>query len=62
MSFFEIGAKTNFSFLEGASKPEEMVVQAAVLITAIAIFVLNVVVDILYSILDPRIRDARAIR
>ncbi|QFY61772.1 DNA polymerase III subunit alpha [Rhizobium grahamii] len=28
---FEIGAKTNFSFLEGASKPEEMVVQAAVL-------------------------------
>jgi peptide/nickel transport system permease protein len=32
------------------------VVQAAVLITAIAIFVLNVVVDILYSILDPRVR------
>lgn len=27
--FFEIGAKTNFSFLEGASKPEEMVIQAA---------------------------------
>ncbi len=30
-AFFEIGAKTNFSFLEGASKPEEMVLQAAVL-------------------------------
>ncbi|MBB3594668.1 DNA-directed DNA polymerase III PolC [Rhizobium sp. BK529] len=30
-AFFEIGAKTNFSFLEGASKPEEMVVQAAFL-------------------------------
>ncbi len=30
-TFFEIGAKTNFSFLEGASKPEEMVVQAACL-------------------------------
>jgi len=30
-AFFEIGAKTNFSFLEGASKPEEMVVQAAVM-------------------------------
>ncbi|MEK1874844.1 MAG: PHP domain-containing protein, partial [Rhizobium altiplani] len=30
-AFFEIGAKTNFSFLEGASKPEEMIVQAAVL-------------------------------
>jgi DNA-directed DNA polymerase III PolC len=29
--FFEIGAKTNFSFLEGASKPEEMVLQAAIL-------------------------------
>ena len=27
-AFFEIGAKTNFSFLEGASKPEEMVLQA----------------------------------
>jgi len=32
------------------------VIQAAVLVTAIAIFVLNVVVDILYSILDPRVR------
>ena len=32
------------------------VIQAAVLITAIAIFVLNVVVDLLYSILDPRVR------
>lgn len=30
-AFFEIGAKTNFSFLEGASRPEEMVVQAAAL-------------------------------
>ena len=29
--FFEIGARTNFSFLEGASKPEEMVVQASAL-------------------------------
>ncbi|NTJ08945.1 error-prone DNA polymerase [Rhizobium lusitanum] len=27
--FFEIGVRTNFSFLEGASHPEEMVVQAA---------------------------------
>ncbi|KAA0698631.1 DNA polymerase III subunit alpha [Neorhizobium sp. P12A] len=30
-AFCEIGARTNFSFLEGASKPEEMVVQAAVM-------------------------------
>ncbi|MBB2696080.1 UNVERIFIED_ORG: DNA polymerase-3 subunit alpha/error-prone DNA polymerase [Rhizobium esperanzae] len=28
-AFFEIGATTNFSFLEGASSPEEMVLQAA---------------------------------
>jgi error-prone DNA polymerase len=27
--FFEIGAKTNFSFLDGASQPEEMVLRAA---------------------------------
>ncbi|WFU08855.1 error-prone DNA polymerase [Rhizobium sp. CB3090] len=30
-SFFEIGVRTNFSFLEGASDPEEMVAQAAIL-------------------------------
>jgi DNA-directed DNA polymerase III PolC len=29
--FFEIGARTSFSFLEGSSKPEEMVTQAAYL-------------------------------
>jgi len=28
-AFFEIGAKTNFSFLEGAARPEEMVFAAA---------------------------------
>lgn len=28
-AFFEIGVRTNFSFLEGASGPEEMVIQAA---------------------------------
>ncbi len=31
VSFFEIGAKTNFSFLEGAARPEEMVLSASVL-------------------------------
>ncbi len=30
-AFFEIGVKTNFSFLEGASRPEEMILQAAIL-------------------------------
>ncbi len=29
-AFFEIGAKTNFSFLEGAAKPEEMIIAASV--------------------------------
>ena len=32
------------------------VVQAAVVVTAIAIFVLNIVIDIFYAYLDPRIR------
>ena len=31
VSFFEIGAKTNFSFLEGAARPEEMVLSASML-------------------------------
>lgn len=31
LAFFEIGARTNFSFLEGASSPEEMVTRAAML-------------------------------
>ncbi len=31
LAFFEIGARTNFSFLEGASKPEEMVLAASLL-------------------------------
>jgi len=30
-AFFEIGARSNFSFLEGASTPEEMMIQAAIL-------------------------------
>ncbi|WP_395516210.1 error-prone DNA polymerase [Pseudorhizobium flavum] len=30
-AFFELGARTNFSFLEGASKPEEMVLAASLL-------------------------------
>lgn len=32
------------------------VLQAAVVVTAIAIFALNIVIDILYAVLDPRIR------
>ena len=32
------------------------VVLAAVMVTAVAIFVMNIVIDILYAVLDPRIR------
>lgn len=32
------------------------VVQAAVVVTALAIFVLNIVIDILYGVIDPRVR------
>lgn len=35
------------------------IVQAAVLVTAIAIFTLNIVVDLLYGLLDPRVRQAQ---
>jgi peptide/nickel transport system permease protein len=31
-------------------------VQAAIIVTAAAIFILNIVVDIAYALLDPRIR------
>jgi peptide/nickel transport system permease protein len=32
------------------------VVQSTVLVTASAIFILNIAIDLLYAILDPRIR------
>ncbi len=34
------------------------VIQAAILVTAVAIFVMNIVIDIAYAVLDPRIRHA----
>lgn len=34
------------------------VIQATILVTAIAILVLNIVVDLLYAVLDPRVRTA----
>ncbi len=36
------------------------VLQAAVLLTAIAIFVLNILIDLAYALLDPRVRPASA--
>jgi peptide/nickel transport system permease protein len=32
------------------------VVLAAIMVTAVAIFVMNILIDILYAVLDPRIR------
>ena len=32
------------------------IIQAAVLVTAVAIFHLNIVIDLLYGLLDPRVR------
>jgi peptide/nickel transport system permease protein len=32
------------------------VVLAAIMVTAVAIFLMNLVIDILYAVLDPRIR------
>ena len=34
------------------------VIQAAVLVTALAVFVINIIVDITYAIVDPRIRHS----
>ncbi|MGX5357172.1 ABC transporter permease [Kocuria sp. KH4] len=38
------------------------VLQACVLLTAVAIFVLNIVIDLAYALLDPRVRPAAASR
>ncbi len=32
------------------------VIQAAVLVTALAVFLINIIVDLLYALVDPRIR------
>lgn len=44
--------------MEAITYRDFAVLQAAVLVTATAIFVLNIVIDILYAVLDPRIRMA----
>lgn len=36
------------------------VVQAAVLVTATAVFIVNIVIDVLYTVVDPRLRTAAA--
>lgn len=42
--------------IDAITQRDFAVVQAAVLITAVAIFVMNLVVDIAYAVLDPRVR------
>ena len=34
------------------------VIQAAILVTALAVFILNIIVDLSYALIDPRIRHA----
>jgi peptide/nickel transport system permease protein len=34
------------------------VIQAAIAVTAFAIFVMNILIDVAYSVLDPRIRHS----
>jgi peptide/nickel transport system permease protein len=33
------------------------VIQAAILVTATAILIMNIVIDLLYTLLDPRVRQ-----
>jgi peptide/nickel transport system permease protein len=42
--------------IDAITQRDFVVLQAAVLVTAIAIFLLNIIVDICYALLDPRIR------
>lgn len=44
--------------IDGVLQRDFAVVQAAVLVTAIAIFVMNILIDLAYALLDPRIRHA----
>lgn len=42
--------------IDAITQRDFVVLQAAVLVTAVAIFLLNIIVDIIYALLDPRIR------
>jgi peptide/nickel transport system permease protein len=42
--------------IDAITQRDFAIVQAAVLVTAIAIFVLNILIDLAYAALDPRIR------
>ncbi|MGH6902497.1 MAG: ABC transporter permease, partial [Geminicoccaceae bacterium] len=42
--------------IDAITQRDFAIVQAAVLVTAVAIFVLNILIDLAYAVLDPRIR------
>jgi peptide/nickel transport system permease protein len=42
--------------IDAITQRDFAIVQAAVLVTAIAIFLLNILIDLAYAMLDPRIR------
>jgi peptide/nickel transport system permease protein len=44
--------------IDAISHRDFAVIQAAIMVTAVAIFVMNIVIDIAYAVLDPRIRHA----
>ena len=44
--------------IDAITQRDFAVVQAAVIVTATAIFLLNILIDLLYAVLDPRIRHA----
>ncbi len=46
--------------IDAIMKRDFALIQSTVLVTAVAIFVLNIVIDLLYAVLDPRIRHQTA--
>jgi peptide/nickel transport system permease protein len=42
-------------------KRDYLLVQGGVLVVAVGYVVINFAVDLLYAVLDPRVRDARAL-
>jgi peptide/nickel transport system permease protein len=45
--------------IDAITQRDFAIIQAAILVTAIAIFVMNIVIDLAYAALDPRIRMTR---
>jgi peptide/nickel transport system permease protein len=42
--------------IDAITQRDFAVVQAAILVTALAIFLMNIAIDLAYAVLDPRIR------